>query len=268
MAGAGDMNASDLERLTWLIEDARRDDAGPILPWSLLDGLRALIPADAVWFDEFDYLHPSRVAFQCVGEGERGDFGGMAAGSDEATEWMKHFWRSSCSYPQRTGDLTTVLLSTDFASIRQRRQDPLYVDLLAGYGVLHDVIVSLPAPTGRYRRVLLSRHRDTSFTERDRRLLGLVRPHLNEIWLRSQRRRAGAPHLTNREWQVLRLVGAGLSNTDIATHLFVSTATVRKHLENIYSHLEVRTRTAAATTALPFDPHLSHTPTDSGSNST
>jgi len=63
------------------------------------------------------------------------------------------------------------------------------------------------------------------------------------------RRRAGAPRLTARQWELLRLVAAGHSNADIARQLFLSENTVRKHLENIYQRLSVSSRTAAVALA-------------------
>jgi DNA-binding CsgD family transcriptional regulator len=51
--------------------------------------------------------------------------------------------------------------------------------------------------------------------------------------------------LSVREREVLALVRDGLRNADIAEALWVSPATVRKHLENIYEKLDVHTRTAA-----------------------
>jgi DNA-binding CsgD family transcriptional regulator len=51
--------------------------------------------------------------------------------------------------------------------------------------------------------------------------------------------------LSTREVEVLALVADGLRNAEIAEALWVSPATVRKHLENIYEKLGVHTRTAA-----------------------
>jgi DNA-binding NarL/FixJ family response regulator len=42
-------------------------------------------------------------------------------------------------------------------------------------------------------------------------------------------------NLTAREVQVLRLIGAGATNKEIATHLVVSVATVERHVANIYN---------------------------------
>jgi ATP/maltotriose-dependent transcriptional regulator MalT len=52
--------------------------------------------------------------------------------------------------------------------------------------------------------------------------------------------------LSRREWEVLGHVEDGLSNAEIAAVLWISPATVRTHLENIYAKLGVRSRTAAA----------------------
>jgi DNA-binding NarL/FixJ family response regulator len=52
--------------------------------------------------------------------------------------------------------------------------------------------------------------------------------------------------LTAREAEVLRLVAAGRSNSEIAAVLFLSEKTVARHLSNIFSKLDVSSRTAAA----------------------
>ena len=59
--------------------------------------------------------------------------------------------------------------------------------------------------------------------------------------------RAEAPcGLSPREVEVLRLVAAGKSNPEIAAMLFLSERTVARHLSNIFTKLDVGSRTAAA----------------------
>jgi DNA-binding NarL/FixJ family response regulator len=53
---------------------------------------------------------------------------------------------------------------------------------------------------------------------------------------------AARPGLTGRERQIMRLLGAGRSNAEIASTLFVSAATVKTHLAHIYGKLGVRGR--------------------------
>lgn len=60
--------------------------------------------------------------------------------------------------------------------------------------------------------------------------------------------------LTAREVEVLRLVATGKSNPDIAATLVLSEKTVARHLSNIFTKLDVPTRTAAA--AFAFENRL------------
>ena len=51
---------------------------------------------------------------------------------------------------------------------------------------------------------------------------------------------------SDRELTVLRLLGQGKSNKEIAQSLHLSTGTIRNHLSNIFCKLDVRDRTQAA----------------------
>lgn len=65
------------------------------------------------------------------------------------------------------------------------------------------------------------------------------------------RTRAPEPSpLSNREREVLRLVGRGLTNAEIGAELFVSEATVKTHLLRSYRKLGVSDRTAAVLKAM------------------
>lgn len=52
--------------------------------------------------------------------------------------------------------------------------------------------------------------------------------------------------LTEREMEILRLVGKGLTNKKIGKQLYISDRTVQAHLSNIFSKLGVESRTEAA----------------------
>jgi NarL family two-component system response regulator LiaR len=56
--------------------------------------------------------------------------------------------------------------------------------------------------------------------------------------------------LTEREQEILALMVEGLSNNDIANRLVVSQSTIKFHVSNILSKLEVTTRTEAVALAL------------------
>ena len=64
--------------------------------------------------------------------------------------------------------------------------------------------------------------------------------------LAATRGRAALHGLTRRELQVLRLVSAGSTNAVIAAELSVSPRTVERHLSNIFTKLDLSSRTAAA----------------------
>lgn len=65
-------------------------------------------------------------------------------------------------------------------------------------------------------------------------------------FLLDNRRVANATNLTDRELQVLRLVGGGLANKAIARKLGISDKTVKAHLTRVYAELGVADRTQAA----------------------
>jgi len=56
--------------------------------------------------------------------------------------------------------------------------------------------------------------------------------------------------LSEREVETLNLLAQGLTNKEIATRLFISTNTVKRHLKSIFEKLEVNTRAAASARAI------------------
>ncbi len=64
----------------------------------------------------------------------------------------------------------------------------------------------------------------------------------------------GPTELTEREYEVLRLVAAGKTNKHIAAELFISEHTVGRHLQNIFRKLDLTSRAAA--TAYAYEHHL------------
>ena len=254
-----ELYAADVEDLVQVLEDARQDDPGPAMPWALLEGLQELVPCD----HEVSYQHHApRARHTLLMQGV--EPGGVHLGlerpdpSPPDDPFWQVWWGSWCSWPQLTGNMRSVIHTGDFyATDRDWRAGPL-AELVQP--VRWGMIVSLPAAPGEARRVNFLRTAGPPFTERDRHVAMLLRPHLQEIWLDAERRRSGVPKLTPREWEVLALTAQGLSYAEIAARLFISVGTVRKHMEHVRERLGVHSIPAAAAIAMPHAPAHLRTP--------
>jgi ATP/maltotriose-dependent transcriptional regulator MalT len=112
----------------------------------------------------------------------------------------------------------------------------------------------LPALVDEWLR---GRPRGPLIVERGQRRLvvGLVPGEVPTLLLTEEMVAAsGSKPLSYREWEVLGHVEDGMSNAEIAAALWISPATVRTHLENIYAKLGVRSRTAAVARARDLKP--------------
>jgi DNA-binding CsgD family transcriptional regulator len=243
----------DLRALAAIVSQDRPDlpeEEG--LPPSLLADLRDQISCDAAVLVGFD---SGRRAFW---------FAQLApgTGAPESEELRRVYWQlywesRFCSYPVRSRDLRSITKITDFYSTRQWHSSAMYTDRDRLMGLEHCLMLCLPeappatAGPGRHLRLYLTRGTGPDFSERDRAVLTLLRPHLQQAYLNAQRRLHPVPRLTPRQNDLLRLLAAGHTNTQIARQLGISEGTVRTHLENIYRQLQVSSRTAAVTRAFP-----------------
>ncbi len=251
---------ADLCKLAAIVTAKREDPPPQGLPLSLLSDLMDQICCDAVSCSGFDAGGQHYWFFQTVRE-DGPDLGGsltqMQWQAIDQAHWQ-HFWDClPCSHPDRTGDLRSVVKISDFYSTRQWRSTGMYADVYQPQGIRHELQLCLPEPPGPSRapgrtvRLYFFRNGGPDFSERDRALLTLIRPHLHEAYLDAERRRASVSPLTSRQTDLLRLVADGHTNAQIARRLGVSEGTVRTHLENIYGRLQVSSRTAAVVRAFP-----------------
>jgi DNA-binding CsgD family transcriptional regulator len=248
----------DLRALAAVVSDDRPDlPDGEGLPPSLLADLMGQIRCDGVSLERYDSGQRRGWMLQCIpalSDDELKAFEDLDPARLERG-WACHWACESCSYPERTGDLRSVVKPSDFYSVRQWHSTGMYSDILRPQGVEHQIQLCLPDPAvpgagpGRTVRLYLVRGPGPDFTERDRAMLTLLRPHLHQACVDAERHRHPVPRLTPRQQDLLRLLAAGHTNTQLARRLGISESTVRTHLENIYERLQVSSRTAAVTRA-------------------
>ncbi len=245
----------DLRALAAIVSQDRPDqpDGEGLLPPSLLADLMDQIRCHGISLERYDTGRQVHRHLQGADEDDH-------AGPSE--DWHRVFWTHywdclTCSHPVRTGDLRGVVKTSDFYSARQWHSTGMYIDCIRPQGLEHHLMLALPelpevaAAPGRYVRLVFHRGPGPDFSERDRAVLTLLRPHLYQAYLDAERRRHPVPRLTPRQNDLLHLLAAGHTNTQIARRLGISEGTVRIHLENIYERLGVSSRTAAVTRAFP-----------------
>ena len=238
----------DLRALAEIVTDERADVPAEGLPPSLLTELADLIRCDQLSCFGVDSARQEISFMQEIPVIPGGE-------ALEAGYWELHWACEGCNYPERSGDLRSIIKVADFYSARQWHATGMYHDYFRPAGIDHELMLCLPAGPGRTLRLIFFRGPGPDFSERDRALLALLRPHLHQAYVEAERRRGGLPQLTRRHWELLRLVAAGHTNAQISRRLRVSEGTVRKHLENIYTRLQVSSRTAAVTRAFPEQRH-------------
>jgi DNA-binding NarL/FixJ family response regulator len=85
-------------------------------------------------------------------------------------------------------------------------------------------------------------------------LFDQIGAHLDARRLAGEAKPALPAGLTMREVEVLRLIAAGKTNSEVATELYLSVKTVSRHLSNIFTKIGVTSRAAA--TAFAFEHQL------------
>jgi DNA-binding CsgD family transcriptional regulator len=229
-------------RLMRAVTRGYADDGGPVVPWELLHDLKALVPCDVVeasWQDTPSWTTRD----QDLPELTEHTFLDVSA---QQELYREHYWSSPCSYPDRTGDLGSVLRLSDLDSRSALRRSPIYCELFVPFDLVHEVMVVLDGGAAqRTVRLLFNRGPGRNFSERDVTVLTLLHPHLQAAYDSAEGRRRPPNPLTGRQRQVLALVAVGQTNRQIGRHLGMAEGTVRRHLEDAYARLGVNSRTEA-----------------------
>jgi len=165
------------------------------LPWSILRSLHELIRCDSVVFTMFDARRHEIILGQDVGEP-------ADVPDDQWTglhrAFWTHYWDSpQCCYPDVSGDVATVTTASDFYSDRQLHSTAMYSEYLRHIDGEREMMLCLPSEPGRVLRLLFWRGPGLDFTQRDRDLLTVLRPHLYAAFLAQKRRHESAPSLTH-----------------------------------------------------------------------
>jgi DNA-binding CsgD family transcriptional regulator len=321
--------ASEWERLFRFVSQAESMGGTEPFTGELLVELSRLVDCDNVNYAELDRVR-RRTLLYVARPGDPDD----AGEGDEDWTWDVLDEHPVCRRHQH-GDFRTLKVS-DFLTQRDLHRTRLYEDWFKPQGFEYELDVAIPSPHWHTRTFVIDRGAGRDFTERDRLVLDLLKPHLERLWWQARTRRllgsalavlerasaderrgvillgpglgiefGSAPALrllreffpghhgsrlpaavgewlrseasrpffqhtddrrltvdrdgdallleeshdgallTAREREVLSWVARGRTNSEIAAHLWISPATVGKHLENVYAKLGVRTRTAA-----------------------
>lgn len=239
---------SDLHAILRFLADADASGAEEAYGPEVLAHLQRLIPCDDIGYQEAD-VEARRFT----------DLEAPAHQAEDAVYWAV----GPCpitEYRIRTADVTAIRMS-DLISRRRYHELPVYREYFRPSGVDHVLDLGLSPVSWAYRTLLLFRGSDApDFSEREREILETLRPHLRAREARATLMALVAGRLraledggeaddlklTTREREVVMMVAAGKTNAQIGTELWISAATVKKHLENTYVKLGVGNRAAAA----------------------
>jgi DNA-binding CsgD family transcriptional regulator len=236
----------DLRDMVNLVEAVRTSVPVPgRLSGPVLEALATLVPSDDVTFADFDVAGCTQHVLD-EHQGGRTTFSPAPVHDPDDPFWRLYATSEPCSFSSRTGDERSVTMRSDFLDLAGWRASEMYDVMFRPLGIDHELMCPLPGVQGRLRRVLFFRSGSYGFSERDRAVLTLARPHLVE---HLHRRTGSDEALTDRQLEILSLVAQGHSNADVARALHLSPHTVRTHLENAFARLGVTTRAAAVARA-------------------
>lgn len=239
----GAISERDAAALLEIVSDGASDTGLEPFPTTVLSGLARLMPSDVfVGYEETDVGDGFRVVEEVDVVGEDG----AATAESLVDVFAEYGWQDPLCGTRRGRDERVLRLS-DHVTARTREQLEFDALVWRPLGIRDALRVWLPATGTRVRSIYLERS-GRNYTNRDVTLFTLLRPHLVRIRRNAgfRRRANGYRGLTPREAEVLGWIAHGKQNAEIAQLLFISPNTVRKHIENIFEKLDVRTRTAAA----------------------
>ena len=124
------------------------------------------------------------------------------------------------------------------------------VIILTTYNENHLLLEAMELGATSY--LLKDTGREKLFATIDAALEGetLLQPDMLQLLLQAQSKKNEQSIFTKKEIQVLKALGRGLKNSEIANEMGIGERTVKSYLTSIYSKLEVKTRTQAIIVAI------------------
>lgn len=251
---ASRLGAYDFRAVLEFLDQVRELDPDDAYAVEVLARVPSVVACDLVLYQQVDLR--ARQFRGLIGFGQTDDEGGA---DDEAQYWAA----GPCpltDYRDRTRDVIATRLQ-DIISLRRYRELPICRDYYQPVGLHPFLDLGIATDPRDFRSLVLFRGTDVpDFSERDRDVLELLRPHFMarearaELYRRLIHDDAAAEDppdddsaLTLREREIVYLVGQGKTNAEIAAELWITPGTVKKHLEHVYEKLGVSGRAAAVT---------------------
>ena len=139
----------DLRSLAAIVSQERDDLPEKGVPLSLLSDLKDQIPCDYVLFEGYDTRRNLHWFAQQVPEDDEDPDSEFDPELPAFPTFWEHFWECKpCSYPDRTGDLRSIVAETDFYSVREYHSTGMYCDVMRPQGFGHQIALFLPEPPG------------------------------------------------------------------------------------------------------------------------
>ena len=243
------IRATDLSRVIRFLHQYGKAQSADAFSRAMLLELGTLIPADLVEYFELRQRDHRDLAYSTSRDVEQ------VPGIDDA--FVRHPNQNPLGAFRWTPDDGALRLSS-IVSARALRRLELYESYWGAMHITDQLKVWLSRSAETAVCVVFERW-DGSFNDGDAAILGVLQPHLAAMhaarsaaaWSEGQ-----DSSLTLREAQVLTCVASGRPNGEIAELLYMSLATVRKHLQHAYAKLGVHSRSEAIASLMRLDPMI------------
>lgn len=215
---------------------------------SFLESIRMLIPYDKAMFDfgskhnnEIEFFDPVAVDFN----------------EDQLSQYFDYYEPLDYTRWIFTQSKAVVYRETDLIDRCIREETEIFRDWMAPMDTYFTGGASIVNKGILFGSVTLFRPKcGGDFSKRDLLILNLLNTHLSNRLIQvypsgvEKKQIADEKHgvvekynFTEREKEVVKLVLQGLTNMEISNTLFISESTVKKHLNNVFNKLQIKSRT-------------------------